>query len=129
MVLVLLAWPPPTQSIDESSWEPSIRLLERMSVDLDAPWASVAAIPDRRSAPAACRARAAARHHGGFSGGSRFFITQLPQPQLEGKHTVFGQVITGMDVVDRILPGDIIREIVIWDGVTPPEEDFASGQP
>ncbi len=63
------------------------------------------------------------------SGGSRFFITQLPQPQLEGKYTVFGQVITGMDVVDRVLPGDIIREIVIWDGVTPPDGDSASGEP
>jgi cyclophilin family peptidyl-prolyl cis-trans isomerase len=63
------------------------------------------------------------------AGGSRFFITQLPQPQLEGKYTVFGQVITGMDVVDRVLPGDIIREIVIWDGVIPPEEDSAFDRP
>jgi cyclophilin family peptidyl-prolyl cis-trans isomerase/HEAT repeat protein len=75
------------------------------------------------------RGTLAMEDHHKDSGGSRFFITQLPQPQLEGKYTVFGQVITGMDVVDRVLPGDIIREIVIWDGVTPPEEDSASGQP
>jgi cyclophilin family peptidyl-prolyl cis-trans isomerase len=53
--------------------------------------------------------------------GSRFFITLLPQPQLEGVYTAFGQVVTGMDVIDQLAPDDIIREIVIWDGVTPPD--------
>lgn len=54
------------------------------------------------------------------TGGSRFFITYLPQPQLEGVSTVFGQVINGMSVLDRIEPGDAIREIVIWDGISDP---------
>ncbi len=54
------------------------------------------------------------------TGGSRFFITYLPQPQLEGVSTVFGQVINGMSVLDRLEPGDAIREIVIWDGISDP---------
>lgn len=53
------------------------------------------------------------------TGGSQFFITHLPQPHLDGGYTVFGQVTRGMEVVDRIESGDLIREIFIWDGTTP----------
>jgi cyclophilin family peptidyl-prolyl cis-trans isomerase/HEAT repeat protein len=44
--------------------------------------------------------------------GSQFFITHSPQPHLDGKYTVFGKVISGMDVVDRIHVGDYIERIV-----------------
>jgi cyclophilin family peptidyl-prolyl cis-trans isomerase len=54
------------------------------------------------------------------TGGSQFFITFFPQPQLEGVATVFGQVINGLNVLDQLQPGDVIREIVIWDGVNAP---------
>jgi len=47
------------------------------------------------------------------TGGSQFFITHSPQPHLDGGYTVFGQVTSGMDVVDRIARGDLIKRIVV----------------
>lgn len=38
--------------------------------------------------------------------GSQFFITHSPQPHLNGRHTVFGKVVDGIDVVDAIRQGD-----------------------
>jgi cyclophilin family peptidyl-prolyl cis-trans isomerase len=52
------------------------------------------------------------------TGGSQFFITHSPQPHLDARYTVFGHVVNGMDVVDRIAAGDIVRGVRIWDGVT-----------
>ena len=40
--------------------------------------------------------------------GSQFFITHAPQPHLNGRHTVFGKVTSGQDVVDAIRQGDKI---------------------
>lgn len=50
------------------------------------------------------------------TGGSQFFITHSPQPHLDGGYTVFGQVIGGMGVVDRIDRGDVIRRVEILEG-------------
>jgi peptidyl-prolyl cis-trans isomerase B (cyclophilin B) len=43
--------------------------------------------------------------------GSQFFITHSPQPHLNGKHTVFGKVVGGADVVDRIRQGDSMLRV------------------
>jgi cyclophilin family peptidyl-prolyl cis-trans isomerase/HEAT repeat protein len=50
------------------------------------------------------------------TGGSQFFITHSPQPHLDGRYTVFGHVVNGMDVVDRIQIGDVIQRVRVWDG-------------
>ena len=50
------------------------------------------------------------------TGGSQFFITHSPQPHLDGRYTVFGQVVSGMDVVDRLQQWDTINTIRVWDG-------------
>ena len=52
------------------------------------------------------------------TGGSQFFITHSPQPHLDGRYTVFGHVVAGMDLVDRLAPGDVIRRVRIRDGET-----------
>jgi cyclophilin family peptidyl-prolyl cis-trans isomerase/HEAT repeat protein len=49
------------------------------------------------------------------TGGSQFFITHSPQPHLDGGYTVFGQVVEGMDVVNRIARGDRIERVEIID--------------
>jgi cyclophilin family peptidyl-prolyl cis-trans isomerase len=51
------------------------------------------------------------------TGGSQFFITHSPAPHLDGRYTVFGQVVTGMDVVDRLQQWDTIERVRVWDGV------------
>jgi peptidyl-prolyl cis-trans isomerase B (cyclophilin B) len=45
--------------------------------------------------------------------GCQFFITYTPQPHLDGKHTVFGQLIEGTDVLEKIEQGDTIIRINI----------------
>jgi peptidylprolyl isomerase/peptidyl-prolyl cis-trans isomerase B (cyclophilin B) len=47
------------------------------------------------------------------SAGSQFYITYGPQPHLDGNYTVFGQVVSGMEHVDRIKQGDRMTSVVI----------------
>jgi cyclophilin family peptidyl-prolyl cis-trans isomerase/HEAT repeat protein len=51
------------------------------------------------------------------TGGSQFFITHSPHPHLDTRYTVFGHVVSGMEIVDRLDPGDVIRKVRVWDGV------------
>ena len=44
---------------------------------------------------------------------AQFFITYTPQHGLDGKHSVFGQLIEGMDVLEKIKNGDTIKRIII----------------
>ncbi len=45
------------------------------------------------------------------TGGSQWFVTHSAQPHLDGTYTVFGRVVRGLDVVDRVLPGDRIERV------------------
>jgi cyclophilin family peptidyl-prolyl cis-trans isomerase len=47
------------------------------------------------------------------TGGSQWFVTHSPQPHLDGGYTVFGRVVEGLDVIDRIARGDRIRFVTV----------------
>jgi len=54
-------------------------------------------------------------HAGKDTGGSQFFIAHTSLGHLDGVHTVFGQVETGMDVVLKIRQGDVVSSIRVAD--------------
>jgi len=48
--------------------------------------------------------------------GSQFFVTHSPQPHLDGRHTVFGKVTRGQEVVDSIRQGDVLETVSVREG-------------
>ncbi len=61
------------------------------------------------------RGSLAMAHAGRNTGGSQFYICYDAFPHLDGIHTVFGQVISGMESVDGIRQGTKMKELVITD--------------
>ena len=60
------------------------------------------------------RGAVAIAHTGDAKGGdSQMYITLAPTPRLNGSYTVFGQVISGMDVVEKLVETDVIRRITV----------------
>jgi cyclophilin family peptidyl-prolyl cis-trans isomerase len=55
-------------------------------------------------------------HAGEDSGGSQFFVALSPQPHLDGRYTRFGAVVSGVEVLGRIRPGDVIERVEVWTG-------------
>jgi cyclophilin family peptidyl-prolyl cis-trans isomerase len=50
------------------------------------------------------------------TGGSQFFITVSPQPHLTASTSVFGRVVNGFELLDRLSQWDVIERVRIWDG-------------
>ena len=67
-------------------------------------------VPDRRHDSAGVLSMA---NTGPGTNGSQFFITHGPTPHLDGKHTVFGKVTEGQEVVDEIKQGDVMQTVVV----------------
>jgi peptidyl-prolyl cis-trans isomerase B (cyclophilin B) len=54
-------------------------------------------------------------HAGKDTGSCQFFIVHDPQPHLDGVHTVFGQVTSGMETVMNMKNGDVMQKVEVFD--------------
>ncbi|WP_150270943.1 peptidylprolyl isomerase [Paenibacillus tepidiphilus] len=54
-------------------------------------------------------------HAGKNTGGSQFYITYAPQPHLDGVHTVFGKITSGMEYVDAFQGRDKMKEVKVYE--------------
>ncbi|WP_058303793.1 peptidylprolyl isomerase [Gorillibacterium timonense] len=59
------------------------------------------------------RGTLAMAHAGRNTGGSQFYICYAPQPHLDGQHTVFGKVVSGMDAVDKFHGRDKMAKVEV----------------
>jgi peptidyl-prolyl cis-trans isomerase B (cyclophilin B) len=55
-------------------------------------------------------------HAGRNTGGSQFFIVHEPQPHLNGVHTVFGKVTSGIEAVKAMRNGDVMEKVEVLEG-------------
>jgi peptidyl-prolyl cis-trans isomerase B (cyclophilin B) len=61
------------------------------------------------------RGSLAMAHAGRNTGGSQFYICYQPQPHLDGQHTVFGKVVSGMEHVDEFKGQDKMEKVEIYE--------------
>ena len=61
------------------------------------------------------RGSLAMANSGPGTNGSQFFICYKPTPWLNGKHTVFGKVVSGMEVVDRLKNGSVMEKVEVFE--------------
>ncbi|MCP3742064.1 peptidylprolyl isomerase [Rossellomorea sp. BNER] len=54
-------------------------------------------------------------HAGKDTGGSQFFIVHEPQPHLNGVHTVFGKVTSGLETAKAMKNGDVMEKVEVFD--------------
>ncbi len=54
-------------------------------------------------------------HVGRNTNGSQFFLVLKPQPHLDGVHTVFGEITEGLDTLDAIKPGDMMKTVKVFE--------------
>ena len=52
-------------------------------------------------------------HAGKNTGGSQIFLVRAPQPHLDGVHTLFGQVTSGVEIIDKLQNGDKMKKVTI----------------
>ena len=61
------------------------------------------------------RGTLAMAHAGRDTGGSQFYICYQPQPHLDGQHTVFGKVAQGMEYVDELRGGSVMKKVEVYE--------------